>query len=116
MHVIAYEGKSYHLTGIRGQSGKVKGCTVGLQEITDDREPTLLCTPDSLVASDTQENHLSLAQLLYNCYKVDFATGRDSDLQYGVHITTPSGQKITMIFSNNSWQLPLWVPATKALH
>jgi hypothetical protein len=112
-HVVAYNGRKYQLTGIHGQAGKAHGCTVGFPTVTDKGKQILICTTHSLLADDTHENLLSLAQLLLNGYSITFAAGRDSDQQYGGQLTTPSGQKITLIFHNNLWRLPLWAPATK---
>eukprot|EP00961_Rhodomonas_salina_P252349 3411052-Rhodomonas_salina.1 len=99
-HVVSFDGKCYTLSCISCKPGAAKGCTIA----------------DSLLVEDASENLLSLAQLLLNSYSVDFQISSATDKQFGCVITTPKGQKITMVFSDNLWLLPLWAPApaTKA--
>eukprot|EP00961_Rhodomonas_salina_P067407 905314-Rhodomonas_salina.2 len=110
-HVVSFDGKHYTLHSILSKPGAAKGCTVGFPTVTDGGEPILISTADSLLAEDASENLLSLAQLLLNCYSVDLQIGSATNKTFGSAITTPEGQKITMVFWDNLWLLPLWVPA-----
>ena len=46
---------------------------------------------------------------------VDFQCCRANDPNFGGKITLPDGQKITMIFEDNLWRLPMWTPVKARL-
>ena len=54
---------------------------------------------------------LSLTLMIKSGCTIDFKCGRKGDPQYRGKITLPDGRKITMIFEDNLWCLPLWTPA-----
>ena len=110
--VTAWDGRQYQLTGIAGEPANAQGCTIGFPTVSDTGTPLLFSTDSSLYCAEAKENLLSLAQILQAGNSVHFAAGRTDDPQYGGFIQTPDGHRITMIFENNLWRLPLWAPAT----
>ena len=114
--IISLDGVSYRLTGIEGTATTAKGCSIGFTTVADDGTPLLFSTPNSLYSPTARENLLSLAQILQAGHRVQFKTGLPHDPQYGGYIQTKQGQRITLIFRDNLWRLPIWAPATQATH
>ncbi len=45
---------------------------------------------------------------------MDFAAGTSDDLNIGGYLITPTGSRVTLVFENNLWRVPLWSPPIRA--
>jgi hypothetical protein len=61
----------------------------------------LVAKGTTLVLDKTKDNILSLAVLLQSGFKVDFAIGTVDDPSFGGVLTTPTGDRTTLLFENN---------------
>ena len=64
----------------------------------------------TLVVEKTKDNIISLAVLLQDGFKVDFAVGRPDDSCFSGILYTPEGILIKLVFYDNLWHIPMWRP------
>ena len=45
---------------------------------------------------------------------MEFAAGTSDDSNLGGYLITPAGSRVALVFENNLWRFPLWVPPRRA--
>jgi hypothetical protein len=68
----------------------------------------------TLVLSDTKDKIISLTVLLKDDFKVEFETGTSDEPNFGGYLITPAGSRVSLVFENNLWRVPLWAPPIRA--
>ncbi len=41
---------------------------------------------------------------------MEFAAGTSDDPNFGGYLIAPAGSRVTLVFENNFWRVPLWAP------
>jgi hypothetical protein len=107
---------SYLVKGALGELKYMDGIIMGCETVDTTGAQLLLVVPgESVFSSKLKENLISVAVLMEAGFDVVFRISTDAALDgvdpilhptYGVHITTPDGWQVMMIYYDKKWRLP----------
>jgi hypothetical protein len=108
---IQDNGKCVQLISATGQTTSTEVSDDVYPILTESKKTYAFGTRDTtLVLTDTKNEIIFLTVLLKVGFKVEFEPDTNDDSNFGGYLITPTDFRVTLVFQNNLWKVPLWVP------